>query len=153
MCSRQYWYVYYTVQEVWGMDYTSQRVAVINLKLFPDWPLSSTQQLWRILFNKQGLWVFHIVTIIWPRLPKTCWCFCRWRGVGAVWTCGVVFEGGNLSVETFFNYRLQRECRFIECAFGLLSNKWQLFRMPLNVPADFANYTLESLRDTVTFCD
>lgn len=35
----------------------------------------------------------------------------------------LLFEGGNLSVETFFNYRLQRERRFIECALGLLSSK------------------------------
>jgi hypothetical protein len=52
-------------------------------------------------------------------------------------------------VKTFFNYLLQRERRFIECAFGILSKRWQLFRIPLNVSADFANYTLERLRDTL----
>jgi hypothetical protein len=35
----------------------------------------------------------------------------------------LLFEGGNLSVKMFFNYRLQREHRFIERAFGILSNK------------------------------
>jgi hypothetical protein len=61
----------------------------------------------------------------------------------------LLFEGGNLSVKAVFGYRLRRERRFIECAFWTLSNKWQCFRMLLNVSADFANYTLESLRDTV----
>jgi hypothetical protein len=50
-------------------------------------------------------------------------------------------------VKTFFSYRLHWGRRFFECAFGILSEKWQLFRMPLNVSADFANYSLESLRD------
>jgi hypothetical protein len=35
----------------------------------------------------------------------------------------LLFEGGNLSVKTFFNYLLQRERRFIECAFGILSKR------------------------------
>jgi hypothetical protein len=35
----------------------------------------------------------------------------------------LLFEGGNLAVKTVFNYRLQREHRLIECAFGLPSNK------------------------------
>ena len=35
----------------------------------------------------------------------------------------LLFEGGNLSVKKVFVYRLQRDRRFIDCAFGMLSNK------------------------------
>lgn len=37
-----------------------------------------------------------------------------------------------------FNYRLTRARRFIECTFGILSNKWRIFHRPLNVRIDFA---------------
>jgi hypothetical protein len=35
----------------------------------------------------------------------------------------LLFEGGNLSVKTFFSYRLHWGRRFFECAFGILSEK------------------------------
>lgn len=37
-----------------------------------------------------------------------------------------------------FNYRLSRARRFVECTFGILSNKWRIFHRPLNVKRDFA---------------
>jgi len=49
------------------------------------------------------------------------------------------FGESNLSVEKkIFNYRLSRERRYIECAFGILSNKWRIFHRPINVEPDFA---------------
>ncbi|XP_022834883.1 protein ANTAGONIST OF LIKE HETEROCHROMATIN PROTEIN 1-like [Spodoptera litura] len=35
-----------------------------------------------------------------------------------------------------FNYRLTRARRFVECAFGILSNKWRIFHRPMNVSID-----------------
>ena len=35
-------------------------------------------------------------------------------------------------------YRLCRARRYVECAFGILSNKWRIFQRPLNVSPEFA---------------
>lgn len=49
------------------------------------------------------------------------------------------FGGNHLTVEKrVFNYRLCRARRYVECAFGILSNKWRLFHRPLNVQPHFA---------------
>jgi hypothetical protein len=37
-----------------------------------------------------------------------------------------------------FNYRLSRARRFIECSFGILTNKWRIFHRPLNVNIEIA---------------
>jgi len=43
------------------------------------------------------------------------------------------FGGSNLSVKKrVYNYRLCRGRRYVECAFGILSNKWRIFLLPLN---------------------
>lgn len=37
-----------------------------------------------------------------------------------------------------FNYRLTRARRYVECTFGILSNKWRIFHRPIDVKIDFA---------------
>lgn len=41
-------------------------------------------------------------------------------------------------IKRIFNYRLTRARRFVECAFGIMANKWRIFHRPLNVSTDFA---------------
>lgn len=49
------------------------------------------------------------------------------------------FGGTHLTLEKrIFNYRLCRARRYVECAFGILTNKWRIFHRPLNVDPDFA---------------
>ena len=48
------------------------------------------------------------------------------------------FGGSNLSVKKrVYNYRLCRTRRYVECAFGILSNKWRILQRPLNASPDF----------------
>lgn len=49
------------------------------------------------------------------------------------------FGGTHLTIEQrIFNYRLCRARRYVECAFGILTNKWRVLHRPLNVQPDFA---------------
>lgn len=49
------------------------------------------------------------------------------------------YAGTHLTVpKKVFNYRLCRARRYVECAFGILSNKWHIFHRPINVQPDFA---------------
>lgn len=49
------------------------------------------------------------------------------------------YGGNNLSAEKkFFNCRLSRARRYIECTFGILTNKWRIFHRPLNVHTELA---------------
>nr|CAH7767053.1 unnamed protein product [Callosobruchus chinensis] len=42
------------------------------------------------------------------------------------------YPGSNLTVpKRIFNYRLCRARRYVECSFGILSNKWRIFHRPL----------------------
>lgn len=75
------------------------------------------------------------------------------------------YAGKNLTIKKrVFNYHLSRACRFIECAFGILSNKWKIFHRPLNGSENFAEDIIKAcvilhnfirLRDenTLTFED
>jgi hypothetical protein len=48
------------------------------------------------------------------------------------------FVGSNLGVKKrVYKYRLCRTRRFMECVFGVFSNKWRIFQRPLNVIPDF----------------
>lgn len=44
------------------------------------------------------------------------------------------FPGRNLTKSTrIFNYRLSSARRFVECTFGILTNKWRIFHRPMNL--------------------
>ena len=44
------------------------------------------------------------------------------------------YPNRNLSVQQrIYNYRLTRARRMVECAFGILANKWRIFHRPLDV--------------------
>lgn len=49
------------------------------------------------------------------------------------------YPSSNLNREKkTFNYRLSRARRFVECTFGILSNKWRVFENSILVEPDFA---------------
>ncbi|KAE9534113.1 hypothetical protein AGLY_008849 [Aphis glycines] len=41
-------------------------------------------------------------------------------------------------IKRTFNYRLSRARRYVECSFGILSNKWRIFHRPIDVNVEFA---------------
>lgn len=43
-----------------------------------------------------------------------------------------------------FNYRLSRARRFVECAFGMLANKWRIFHRPLDVSIDKVDMIIQA---------
>lgn len=55
------------------------------------------------------------------------------------------YGGNNLTMsKKIFNYRLSRARRYIECTFGILSNKWRIFHRPLNVKPDLAQNIIKA---------
>jgi hypothetical protein len=40
--------------------------------------------------------------------------------------------------KTVFNHRFSRARRYVERAFGILTNKWTIFHLPINFSPDFA---------------
>jgi len=60
------------------------------------------------------------------------------------------YAGRNLSVsKRIFNYRLCRARRYVECSFGILSNKWRIFHRPLNLNVQTAIKTCCALHNFV----
>lgn len=56
------------------------------------------------------------------------------------------YGGNNLSTEKkIFNYRLSRARRYIECTFGILTNKWRILHRPLNVHTELAKSIVRTL--------
>lgn len=43
-----------------------------------------------------------------------------------------------------FNYRLSRARRCVECAFGILTNKWRVLHSPIQVNPDFAIHIVKA---------
>lgn len=55
------------------------------------------------------------------------------------------FSNHNLSIkQRVFNYRLHRARRYVECAFGILSNKWRIFHRAINVRKSFAKNIIKA---------
>ncbi|KAL4089146.1 hypothetical protein QTP88_024214 [Uroleucon formosanum] len=49
------------------------------------------------------------------------------------------YRGKNLCIKIrVFNYCLTRARIYVECAFGILANKWRVFHRPLNISKEFA---------------
>ncbi|XP_022170408.1 uncharacterized protein LOC111033791 [Myzus persicae] len=47
-------------------------------------------------------------------------------------------------VKLVFNYRLTRARRYVECAIGILTNKWQIFHRPLDVNVGTAIWAVKA---------
>ena len=54
------------------------------------------------------------------------------------------YAGHNLSKKKIFNYCLCRARRYVECAFGVVSNKWRNLHTALNVTKEFSKDTLKA---------
>lgn len=56
------------------------------------------------------------------------------------------FGGNKLTLsKRVFNYRTARARRFIECSFGILTNKWRVLHRALNVKLDLAEIIVKTL--------
>jgi len=55
------------------------------------------------------------------------------------------YAGKNLPLKKrVFNHRLSRARRFIECAFGIMSNKWRIFHRLLNISKPLAENIIKA---------
>jgi hypothetical protein len=55
------------------------------------------------------------------------------------------FAGTHLDKKKrIFNYRLTRARRYVECAFGILANKWRKFHRPLDVKVETAIWIVKA---------
>ena len=143
MCSRQYSYLF--------ILFKRYEESIIPVSVSPSWTLGCFQTCHYLHLNNfeefsltnRNSWYSILAPFYDPDYPKLADVFVCGEALELSKHVVLLFESGNLSLNTFFSCRLQRERRFINCAFGILSKKWQIFRMPLNLSADFANYTLE----------
>lgn len=52
---------------------------------------------------------------------------------------------GSLSLKKrIFNYRLTLARRYVECTFGILSNKWRIFHRPIDTSVEFADHIVKA---------
>ena len=57
------------------------------------------------------------------------------------------YPNRNLSVQQrLYNYRLARARRMVQCAFGILANKWSIFHRPLDVMPEFCDSIVKACR-------
>ena len=125
--------------------------SIIPVSASPSWTLGCFQTGHYLQLNNfeelsltnTNSWYSILAPFYDPDYPKLADVFVCGEALELSQNVVLLLESGNLSLKKFFCCRLQRERRFIKCAFGILSNKWQIFRMPLNLSAGFANYTLE----------
>ncbi|XP_008178456.1 protein ALP1-like [Acyrthosiphon pisum] len=55
------------------------------------------------------------------------------------------YPGRNLTdIRRVFNYRLSRARRMVECAFGVLANKWRVLHTPIQVEPDFTDVIIKA---------
>ncbi|KAL4132034.1 hypothetical protein QTP88_009255 [Uroleucon formosanum] len=55
------------------------------------------------------------------------------------------YPGRNLTdIRRVFNYRLSRARRMVECAFGVLANKWRVLHTPIQVEPDFTDEIIKA---------
>jgi len=57
------------------------------------------------------------------------------------------YGGHNLTVnQRIYNYRLSRSRRFVECAFGILANKWRIFHTPITLEPENVTHVVKAAR-------
>lgn len=53
-------------------------------------------------------------------------------------------KGGLTKEKRIFNYRLSRARRMVECAFGILSSQWRIYKRPINTSIQTAENIIKS---------
>ncbi|XP_037869966.2 uncharacterized protein LOC119629131 [Bombyx mori] len=57
------------------------------------------------------------------------------------------YPNRNLSIkQRVYNYRLSYARRTVECAFGIMANKWRILHRPLDVKLDFCDHIITKLK-------
>ncbi|XP_011686423.1 PREDICTED: putative nuclease HARBI1 [Wasmannia auropunctata] len=53
-------------------------------------------------------------------------------------------KGGLTKEKAVFNYRLSRSRRMVECAFGILSSQWRIYKRPINTSMETATKIIQA---------